>query len=50
MAEDPMIYWKRRAEAERDLAEKAPDAATRKAHEEMALLYEERALNEAPID
>ena len=48
MAEDEMIYWKRRAEAERELAEKAADPAARKAHEKMAQDYEERALAVAP--
>jgi len=49
MPDDPMIYWKRRAEAERELAEAARDPEVRKAHEEMARQYEERALTEAPI-
>jgi hypothetical protein len=45
MAEDKMTYWKRRAEAERELIAKAVDAEARKAHEDMARQYEERALS-----
>ena len=48
MSDDQMIYWKRRAEAERELAERAPDRAARRAHQEMARQYEERALAVAP--
>jgi hypothetical protein len=43
MSEGPMTYWKRRAEAERELATKAVDPSARKAHEEMAQRYEESA-------
>ena len=48
MARDQMIYWKRRAETERDLAERASDLAARKAHQALARHYEERALTTVP--